>query len=115
MRTPSLENMRQIQQKTLGTLIIYALVRQDLQRLQMAVSTATLEAAVADVNDYGGGDGLDKYLAEESLDPPSGVPCCSTIFPCLPLRKGFLPQAYVFRCRSCATIIRRTKKILKNA
>lgn len=70
MRTPSLENMRREYGEALGTLIIYALVRQDLQRLQMAVSTATLEAAVADVkNDYGGGDGLDKYLAEESLDP----------------------------------------------
>ena len=70
MRTPSLENMRREYGEALGTLIIYALVRQDLQRLQMAVSPATLEAAVNEVkNDYGGGDGLDKYLTEESLDP----------------------------------------------
>lgn len=70
MRTPSLENMRREYGEALGTLIIYAMVRQDLQRLQMAVSPAALEAAVAEVkNDYGGGDGLDKYLAEESLDP----------------------------------------------
>ena len=70
MRKPSLENMRREYGEGLGTLIIYALVRQDLQRLQMAVSPATLEAAVSEVkNDYGGGDGLDKYLAEESLDP----------------------------------------------
>ena len=70
MRTPSLENMRREYGEALGTLIIYALVRQDLQRLQMAVSPAALEAAVAEVkNDYGGGDGLDKFLAEESLDP----------------------------------------------
>ena len=70
MRTPSLENMRREYGEGLGTLIIYALVRQDLQRLQMAVSPATLEAAVTEVkNDYGGGDGLDKFLAEESLDP----------------------------------------------
>ena len=70
MRTPSLENMRREYGEALGTLIIYALVRQDLQRLQMSVSTAILDAAVAEVkNDYGGGDGLDKYLAEESLDP----------------------------------------------
>ena len=69
MRTPSLENMRREYGEALGTLIIYALVRQDLQRLQMAVSPATLEAAVKEVkNDYGGGDGLDKFLAEESLD-----------------------------------------------
>ena len=70
MRTPSLENMRREYGEGLGTLIIYALVRQDLQRLQMAVSPATLEAALAEVkNDYGGGDGLEKFLAEESLDP----------------------------------------------
>ena len=70
MRTPSLENMRREYGEGLGTLIIYALVRQDLQRLQMSVSPAALESAVAEVkNDYGGGDGLDKYLTEESLDP----------------------------------------------
>lgn len=70
MRTPSLENMRREYGEGLGTLIIYALVRQDLQRLQMPVSPAALEAAVTEVkNDYGGGDGLDKFLAEESLDP----------------------------------------------
>ena len=70
MRKPSLENMRREYGEGLGTLIIYALVRQDLQRLQMTVSPATMEAAVAEVkNDYGGGDGLDKFLAEESLDP----------------------------------------------
>ena len=70
MRTPSLENMRREYGEALGTLIIYALVRQDLQRLQMSVSPAALESAVTDVkNDYGGGDGLDKYLADESLDP----------------------------------------------
>ena len=70
MRTPSLENMQREYGEALGTLIIYALVRQDLQRLQMAVSPATLEAAFREVkNDYGGGDGLDKFLAEESLDP----------------------------------------------
>ena len=70
MRTPSLENMRREYGEGLGTLIIYALVRQDLQRLQMAVSPSALEAAVNEVkNDYGGGDGLDKFLAEESLDP----------------------------------------------
>lgn len=70
MRTPSLENMRREYGEGLGTLIIHALVRQDLQRLQMSVSLAMLEAAVAEVkNDYGGADGLEKYLAEESLDP----------------------------------------------
>ena len=70
MRTPSLENMRREYGEALGTLIIYALVRQDLQRLQMAVSPVALDVAVTEVkNDYGGGDGLDKYLAEESLDP----------------------------------------------
>lgn len=70
MRTPSLENMRREYGEGLGTLIIYALVRQDLQRLQLSVSPATLEAALAEVkNDYGGGDGLEKFLAEESLDP----------------------------------------------
>ena len=70
MRTPSLENMRREYGEGLGTLIIYALVRQDLQRLQLSVSPAMLETAMTAVkNDYGGGDGLDKYLAEESLDP----------------------------------------------
>ena len=70
MRTPSLENMRREYGEGLGTLIIYALVRQDLQRLQMSVSPAMLETAVAEVrNDYGGADGLEKYLAEESIDP----------------------------------------------
>ncbi len=70
MRTPTLENMRREYGEVLGTLIIYALVRQDLQRLQMSVSPAMLETALAEVrNDYGGADGLEKYLAEESIDP----------------------------------------------
>ena len=44
MRKPSLENMRREYGEGLGTLIIYALVRQDLQRLQMTVSPATRPA-----------------------------------------------------------------------
>ena len=69
MRTPSLENMRREYGEALGTLIIYALVRQDLQRLQMAESPAALEAAVAEVNnDSGCGVGLEKFLAEGGMD-----------------------------------------------
>ena len=69
-RSPSLENMKREYGEALGTLIIYELVQQELQRRQMAVSEASLDAAINDIKkDYGGGDGLEQYLTEESLDP----------------------------------------------
>jgi len=67
---PSLEKMKHAYGEALGTLIIYALVRQDLHRLHMSVSPAALNEAVDEVKkDYGGEDGLNKYLTDESLDP----------------------------------------------
>lgn len=68
--SPSLEKMQRMYGEALGSLIIYALVRQDLRRLHMSVSPAALEEAVTAVkNDYGGDEGLTKYLTDESLDP----------------------------------------------
>lgn len=66
---PSLENMKRQYGDALGTLIIYALVRQDLRDLHIPVTDAALEAAVAAIRaDYGGQEGLARFLAEESLD-----------------------------------------------
>lgn len=69
MQRPSLENMKRQYGDALGTLIIYALVRQDLRDLQIPVTDAALEAAVAAIRaDYGGQEGLARFLADESLD-----------------------------------------------
>lgn len=68
--SPSLEKMKRAYGEALGTLIIYALVRQDLNRRHMSVSPAALAEAVNEVkNDYGGDEGLNKYLTDEALDP----------------------------------------------
>ncbi|SDF68970.1 peptidylprolyl isomerase [Desulfovibrio legallii] len=69
LQRPSLESMRQRYGEGLGTLIVCALVRQDLQRRQLAVSPEALEAAIEAVRqDYGGKEALDRYLADEALD-----------------------------------------------
>lgn len=69
MQRPSLDNMKRQYGDALGTLIIYALVRQDLRDLQIPVTDAALEAAVAAIRaDYGGQEGLARFLADESLD-----------------------------------------------
>ena len=64
----SLENMKRRYGEALGTLIIHALVRQELEHRQIPVGDAALELAVAQVRgDYEPG-GLSKFLADESLD-----------------------------------------------
>lgn len=69
LRRPSLEDMRRRYGEGLGSLIVCALVRQDLQRRQLAVSPEALEAAIDAVRrDYGGKEALDRYLADEALD-----------------------------------------------
>ncbi len=69
LQRPSLENMKRQYGDALGTLIIYTLVRQDLRDLQIPVTDAALKAAVAAVReDYGGEEGLARFLADESLD-----------------------------------------------
>lgn len=69
LQRPSLENMKRQYGDALGTLIIYALVRQDLRDLHIPVTDAALEAAVAAIRaDYGGEEGLARFLADESLD-----------------------------------------------
>ena len=69
LQRPSLENMKRQYGDALGTLIIYTLVRQDLRDLQIPVTDAALEAAVATIReDYGGEEGLARFLADESLD-----------------------------------------------
>lgn len=68
LQRPSLENMKRQYGEALGTLIIHALVRQELERRQIPVAGATMEQAVALVRgDYGSG-GLSKFLTDESLD-----------------------------------------------
>ena len=69
MQRPSLENMKRQYGDALGTLIIYALVNQELRTLQIPVTDAALDAAVANVRaDYGGEEELARFFAEESLD-----------------------------------------------
>lgn len=69
VQRPSLENMKRQYGDALGTLIIYTLVRQDLRDLHIPVTDTALEAAVAAIRaDYGGEEGLARYLADESLD-----------------------------------------------
>lgn len=68
LQSPSLESMKRQYGEALGTLIIHALVRQELQRLQIPVGDAALEQAVAAVREDYGADGLSSFLADESLD-----------------------------------------------
>ena len=69
MQRPSLENMKRQYGDALGTLIIYALVNQELRSLQIPVTESAVESAVANVRaDYGGEEELARFLAEESLD-----------------------------------------------
>ncbi len=69
MQRPSLENMKRQYGDALGTLIIYALVNQELRNLQIPVTDSAVDAAVANVRaDYGGEEELARFLAEESLD-----------------------------------------------
>ncbi|WP_165070863.1 peptidylprolyl isomerase [Desulfovibrio sp. ZJ200] len=68
LQRPSLESMKRQYGEALGTLIIHALVRQELQRLQIPVGDAALEQAVAVVREDYGADGLARFLADESLD-----------------------------------------------
>lgn len=68
LQNSSLENMKRQYGEALGTLIIHALVRQELEHRQIPVGDAALELAVAQVRgDYEPG-GLSKFLADESLD-----------------------------------------------
>lgn len=69
LQSPSLESMKGQYGEALGTLIIHALARQELQRLQIPVGDAALEQSVAVVREDYGSDGLARFLADESLDP----------------------------------------------
>ncbi len=64
---PSLEDMKRRYGGALGTLIVHALVRQDLARRGLSVTDAALEHAVEQVRaDFGPG-GLEKFLTDSSL------------------------------------------------
>lgn len=68
LQSSSLENMKLRYGEALGTLIIHALVRQELEHRQIPVGNAALDLAVAQVRgDYEPGD-LSRFLADESLD-----------------------------------------------
>ncbi|MBE6441603.1 MAG: peptidyl-prolyl cis-trans isomerase [Desulfovibrio desulfuricans] len=70
MRSPSLETMRREYGEALGTLILYALVRQELAQRRLSVSEEALEGAVNAVRrDYGGEEEFARYLTEQALDP----------------------------------------------
>lgn len=63
LQSSSLENMKRRYGEALGTLIIHALVRQELEHRQIPVGDAALELAVAQVRgDYEPG-GLSRFLA----------------------------------------------------
>jgi len=68
LQRPSLENMKRQYGKALGTLIIHALVRQELERRQIPVGDTAIEQVVALVRDDYGSGGLSKFLTDESLD-----------------------------------------------
>lgn len=64
---PSLEDMKSRYGGALGTLIVHALVRQDLARRGVSVTDAALEHAIDQVRaDFGPG-GLEKFLTDSSL------------------------------------------------
>lgn len=65
---PTLANLKDLYGEALGTLIVQALVRQELGRLQMQVTDEELDAAVDEVRrDYGDED-FAAHLTELSLD-----------------------------------------------
>lgn len=68
MQRPTLQSMKRQYGEALGTLIIHALVRQELQRLEIPVGDAALDQAVAVVREDYGSDGLARFLADASLD-----------------------------------------------
>lgn len=68
LQRPSLEKMKRRYGEALGTLIIHALVRQELERRQIPVGDAAMEQAVALVRGDYGPDGLSRLLTDESLD-----------------------------------------------
>lgn len=64
---PSLEAMKSRYGGALGTLIVHALVRQDLERRGMAVTDAALEHAIDQVREDFGPGGLEQFLTDSSL------------------------------------------------
>lgn len=67
LQRPSLENMKRQYGEALGTLIIHALVRQELRRLQIPAGEAALDQTVEDLGKDYGGDALARFLADESM------------------------------------------------
>ncbi|MDR2851058.1 MAG: SurA N-terminal domain-containing protein [Desulfovibrio sp.] len=64
----SLETLKNHYGEALGTLIVYTLVRQELQRLHIPVSEPALDKELADIRaDYGDG-AFSRFLADASLD-----------------------------------------------
>lgn len=69
LQRPSLESLKQSYGEALGSLIVHALVRQELERLHIPVSDAAVEQAVDVVRtDYGGSENLSRFLDDESLE-----------------------------------------------
>lgn len=64
---PSLEAMKSRYGGALGTLIVHALVRQDLERRGMAVTDAALRHAIDQVREDFGPGGLEQFLTDTSL------------------------------------------------
>ena len=64
---PSLEAMKSRYGGALGTLIVHALVRQDLERRGMAVTDASLAHAIDQVREDFGPGGLEQFLTDASL------------------------------------------------
>ncbi|MBD5538648.1 MAG: peptidyl-prolyl cis-trans isomerase [Desulfovibrio sp.] len=64
---PSLAAMKSRYGGALGTLIVHALVRQDLERRGMGVTDAALEHAIDQVREDFGPGGLERFLTDSSL------------------------------------------------
>ncbi len=69
LQRPSLEKMKGRYGEALGTLIIHALVRQELERLQIPVGEAAMEQAVAQVRGDYDSDGLSRFLTKRPGRP----------------------------------------------
>lgn len=64
---PSAEDMKKNYARALSTLIAHTLVRQELADRKMAVDPANVDAAIAELDNYYGPGGLEKFLDDASM------------------------------------------------
>ena len=67
-RKPTLANLKNLYGEALGTLVVQALIRQELERRELAVSDADLESAIGSIRAEYGQEEFSAHLTELSLD-----------------------------------------------